>query len=271
MTIPKALPRRLVGMVEAMELDQPRVVTLPELTKMAMEAGASADEAGAVKLVYRLRDLGWLGTVRTQGAWEFNPGSRAGPFGSGDPFIELRAHLAVAPAWTGCLAMESAATVLGLAQHLPSREVVALTPGERLPRAMSDWRTVTFGLPGAGRAVEDGLPLWNVEGLVAGIAIRPSGYRDLAGLAQWLPEAGERLRKDEFLECLAGRPDAVWQRATYLLRVAGAAAIAEVLLESRPPRHPVWFGATRTGGLYDPVAKVSDADLGRHLEGGVGA
>jgi hypothetical protein len=269
--MPKALPRRLVGMVEAMELDQPRVVTLPELTRIALETGASADEGGAVKLVYRLRDLGWLGTVRTQGAWEFNPGSRAGPFGSGDPFIELRAHLAVNPAWTGCLAMESAATVVGLAQRLPSREVLALTPGQRLPRAMSDWRTVSVDLPDAGRAAQDGLPLWNVEGLVAGIAIRPSGYRDLAGLAQWLPGAGYRLRKDELLECLVGRPDAVWQRAAYLLRVAGAHAIAEAVLESRPPRHPVWFGATRTGGHCDPVAKVTDADLVRYLEIEAGA
>jgi hypothetical protein len=267
----KALPRRLVGMVEAMELDQPRVVTLPELTRMAVETGASADEAGAVNLVYRLRDLGWLGTVRTQGVWEFNPGSRAGAFGSGDPFIELRAQLAVDPAWRGCLAMESAATVLGLAQHLPSQEVVALPSGERLPRAMSDWRSVGIDLPDAGRALQDGLPLWNVEGLIVGIAIRPSGYRDLAGLAQWLPEAAMRLREKELLECLEGRSDAVWQRAAYLLRAAGADAIAETVLESRPPRHPVWFGATRTGGSYDPVAKVSDADLARYLEGGTGA
>jgi hypothetical protein len=103
------------------------------------------------------------------------------------------------------------------------------------------------------------------------LAIRPSGYRDLAGLAQWLPEAGERLREDEFLECLTGRSDAVWARAVYLLRVAGAEAIAEAALESRRPKHPVWFGATRTGGLYDPVAKVTDADLVRYLEIPAGA
>ena len=45
MTTTKALPRRLVGMVEAMELEQPRVVTLPELTQMAVETGAAGDDA----------------------------------------------------------------------------------------------------------------------------------------------------------------------------------------------------------------------------------
>ncbi|MDR0592060.1 MAG: hypothetical protein LBG60_02135 [Bifidobacteriaceae bacterium] len=56
--------------------------------------------------------------------------------------------------------MESAATVLGLAQHLPEREVVALPPGDRPPRAMSEWRTVGIGLPDAlpGAACRCGTP-----------------------------------------------------------------------------------------------------------------
>ncbi|MDR1442671.1 MAG: hypothetical protein LBJ02_09875 [Bifidobacteriaceae bacterium] len=267
----KALPRRLVGMVEAMELEQPRVVTLPELTQMALETGAADDEAQAVKLVYRLRDLGWLGTVRTQGAWEFNPGSRAGPFGSGDPFIELRARLAVESAWRGCLAMESAATVLGLAQHLPEREVIALPPGDRLPRAMSEWHMVAIDLPDEGRASQDGLPLWNTEGLIAGIAIRPSGYHDIAGLAQWLPEVGAKVREPELFACLKNRPDAVWQRAAYLLRAADAGSLAGAVLAARPPKHPVWFGTRRVGAAYDSVAKVTDADLARYFDAGTGA
>jgi len=271
MTAPRALPRRLAGLVEQMELDQPRVVTLSDLTRMAGETGARIEESDVVALAYRLRDLGWFGTVRTQGVWEFNPGSRAGAYGSGDRFIELRGYLAVHPEWRGALAMESAATILGLAQHLPRQEVISIIPGQRCPRALSDWRMVSVDIPDVGRTHQDGLPLWNIAGLVAGIALRPSAYHDLAGLAQWLPEVRHRLHEAELMDCLANAPDSAWQRAAYLTRIAGADAVSCALLEQKPPQHPVWFGATRRGGVYDRVTKVNDADLIRFLEGGTGA
>jgi len=266
----RSLPRRLVGLVEAMEFEQPRVVTVQMLTQWSIETGAARDEAGAARLAYRLQDLGWLGSVRTKGAWEFIPGSRAGAVASGDRFIEFRAYFAVHPEWSGVLAMESAATVLGLAQHLPSREVVALPTGAA-PKALSQWRVVTVTIPEVGCEWRDHMPTWNLEGLIAGIAIRPSGYLDVPGLAQWLPAVGKNLRASALAECLNGRPGSVLQRAAYLARIAGADDVAGAVLSQRPPKHPIWFGATRSGGTYDPVVKVCDADLAPYLDGGIGA
>jgi hypothetical protein len=254
-----------------MELDQSQVVTLAELARLAFEAGTGLDERGVRKLAYRLQELGWLGSLRTKGAWEFIPGARAGAYGSGDRFVEFRAQLALNPGWPGVLAMESAATVLGLAQHLPRREVVALPDGVALPKAMDDWRRVGLDLPLTGRETRSDLPTWSIEGLIAGVAAKPSGYRDLAGLAQWLPEAGPRLRESELMACLAGATEASWQRAAYLARIAGAGGVAEALLAARPPRHSAWFGPRRAGGVYDPAAKIGDAVLARYLQGGTGA
>ncbi|MDR2380157.1 MAG: hypothetical protein LBE08_03120 [Bifidobacteriaceae bacterium] len=54
--------------------------------------------------------------------------------------------------------------------------------------------------------------------------------------------------------------------------MSGAETAADELLASHPPTTLVWFGATRTAGAaYDPVVKVSDADLAPYLAGGVGA
>jgi hypothetical protein len=267
----RSLPSRLVGIVEAMELEQPRVVTLPWLTQIAMDTGAAKSKAQAAKLAYWLQDLGWLGSVRTKGAWEFIPGARAGAIPSGDRFIELRATLAVHPGWPGVLAMESAASVLGLSQHLPEREVVGLPPGMTLPKAMSEWRSVTAAMPAEGVTLRDYLPAWTLEGLIAGIALRPSAYQDLPDLAQWLPDAGRELKQRELFACLAGAPQSAWQRAAYLARLARADAVSDAIVTEHPPQHPIWFGATRHGGLSDPVAKVTDADLAPYLEGGTGA
>jgi hypothetical protein len=258
-------------MVEAMEFEQPLVVTLDGLTRLAIATGAAEDEAGAARLAYRLRELGWLGGLRTRRAWEFIPGSRAGAIGSGDRLIEFRAHLAVHPDWPGALAMESAASLLGWAQRPPDREIVALPPGWRLPKALSDWRMVTVATPAAGLVRRDHLPTWNLEGLIAGISSRPSGYQDLPDLAQWLPQVGPKLRGDDLLACLAAAPESAWQRAAYLARVAGAADVASALVAERPPRHPIWFSTRRGGGVHDPLAKVTDADLAPYMTGGTGA
>jgi len=258
-------------MVEAMEFEQPRVVTLPMLTKIARDTGVAKDEAGAAKLAYRLQELGWLGSVRTKGVWEFLPGARAGAVSSGDRFLEFRAYTTMHTEWPGVLGMESAASLLGLAQHLPSREVVALPRGAAVPKALSEWRFVTVSMPEVGLEFRDHLPIWSLEGLIAGIATRPSGYRDLPGLAQWLPGASAKLRTDTLLECLWDAPTSVWQRAAYLARLAGADETAQALLTQRPPEHMAWFGATRRGGTYDPVTKVTDADLAPYLDGGTGA
>ena len=271
MTEVKSLPKSLVALVEALEFEQPRVVSLPMLTQIALKSGVSVDETSTAKLAYRLQDLGWLGSLRTKNAWEFIPGSRAGVFGSGDRFIEFRSYRLVHPEWPGILAMESAASVLGLAQQWPNREVVSLPPGFALPKSLDDWRRVTAPVWSEGREIRDGMPCWNLEGLLAGIAIRPSGYEDLPGLAQWLPDTSSKMDKAKLTACLSSQPESVWQRAAYLLGVAGDSDIAEELMEERPPRHMIWFSATRTNGVYDPVSKVSDADLAPYLEGGTGA
>jgi hypothetical protein len=169
------------------------------------------------------------------------------------------------------LAMESAAGMSGLAQRLPEREVLALPSGERRPKALSDWRAVTVTIADIGTTLIDGLPSWNLEGLLAGIAARPAGYADLAGLGQWLPDVGARIRGDVLASCLAGRPVAVWQRAAYLARSAGAPDVGAHLLAAHPPRAMIWFGATRTGGRYDSASMVNDANLAPYLSGGTGA
>jgi len=245
---------------------------MAELARLAVETGACDSENNAPTVAYWLQNLGWLGSVRTKGVWEFNPGSRAGAYGSGDRFIEFRAQQAANPGWPGVLAMESAASILGLAQHLPEREVVAIPRGFNLPKALSGWRSVTANLPPEGRAISDDLSHWNLDGLLAGIAIRPSGYQDLAGLAQWLPDIGPQLHAETIMGCLQDAPAAAWQRAAYLARLAGATTVANSLLTTHPPTTPAWFGGTHAAGArYDPVSQVSDCALAPYLEGGVGS
>lgn len=267
----RSLPARLASIVEELELEQPRVVTLAEITDIADRTGTDHTPAGAREIAYELQRRGWLGRLRTMNAWEFIPGARAGAHGSGDRLIELRAQLAIKPQMIIALAMESAAVLHRLAQRAPDQEVVWLPAHHERPKALSRFRIVHVDLPTEALDQVDQLPLWSVEALLVGIAARPSSYRDLAGLAQWLPDSGPRIDYERLLKCLSAANASTRQRTIYLLQLAERPDMAENLARRFPPTVPVWFGATRCGGRQDRLSRVLDAELAPLMSGGTGA
>lgn len=269
MTVARVIRRSLADVIEQFELDGDVIVTPSRIAKVLEDFGLKADPR---RVAYLLQRDGWLGSLRTRGAWEFLPAARGGPYSSGDRFLELRAQLAVQPKWPGVLAMESAASVLGLAQRLPEREVLALPEGVPLAKALAgEWRTVALRLGPDGQARVAGLPSWNLEGLIVGIATRPAAYRDTPGLGQWLTQGTLAPDADRILRLLATAKPGTRQRAAYLLKAAGAAEAAHIVVEHYPATATAWLGPRRAGGRYDPLTKVSDTMLARYLDVGGGA
>jgi hypothetical protein len=266
MTITRTIPKSLSGLLGELELEQPQIVTVSVITDAAKHLGLACNDGQIKRIAYRLQNMGWLGSLRTKGAWEFYPAARAGAYGSGDRFIEFRAQSSVCDSWQGALAMESASALLGLGRRTPSQEVLALPHGEKKPVALSEWRLVRSGFPEQAHTTVSGLRCWKPETLLAGIAVHPDGYRDLPGLAQWLPEVKGGLDERLIRICLDAARDSSWQRMAYLLRCAGETALAQRLLSQRPPKHMIWFGATRTAGKLDKGSMVNDADLAPYLE-----
>lgn len=255
--------------VEQFELDGDVVVTVDRLAHVLRHAG-KADAPRDV--AYELQRAGWLGSLRTRDAWEFLPAARGGAFGSGDRFIEFRAQLANNTAWPGLLAMESAASVLGLAQRAPEREVVALPHGIVPPKALAgDWRVVTLALPEDGVTTVDGLPTWNLEGLLVGIATRPSAYQDIPGLGQWLADATYQADVEMIMCLLEPASAAARQRAAYLFVAGDNVQAAEQIAQTFPARGVAWFGPRRRGGEFDQLTQVNDTALYPYLEVGTGS
>lgn len=255
----RGVPSRLAGIVEALELEQPAVVTVEDLSDLAATVGLGTSGA---ELGYELRRLGWLLPLRTRGAWEFAPAARAGRFRAGDRHIELRATLAVDPNFPGVLAMESAAVLLGFAGHVPEREVLAVPRGYRVPKALRDWRMVGVELPGDPAADRGGLRVWRVEALLAGMALRPDGYRDWGNVAQWLDRAVDQVDGDRVARLLREAPRAAWHRAGYLFAQGGNVSAGVRLLDQAPPgRGPVHLGARDRHGRFDAQFQVIDSVL----------
>ncbi|MGV9797978.1 type IV toxin-antitoxin system AbiEi family antitoxin [Mycobacterium sp. NPDC003449] len=273
MTVARTIPPSIAGVVEQLELDGGLVVTVDRLAAAMRDADLEVDEPDIPRFAYELQRDGWLGRLRTKYAWEFLPGARAGAYGSGDRFIEFRAQHAVHPTWRGVLAMESAGSVLGVAQRLPDKEVVALPADERFPKALvGEWRYVRVELPERGLTTVDGLPSWNLEGLVVGIAARPAAYKDVAGLGQWLPEASLRVDVGTVIALLVAMNSATSQRAAYLLGAAGNQDARAAILDAYPAAETVWLGPRTAGeGVFDAKTKVNDTLLHTYLSVGTGS
>lgn len=265
----RAITASVAPVVEQLELDGDLIVSVDRLADVLRRLG----KGGAPRQVaYELQRAGWLGSLRTRDTWEFLPAARGGAFGSGDRFIEFRAQRASNAAWPGVLAMESAASVLGLAQRLPEREVVALPRGFEPPKSFADdWRVLTLPLPEQGVTLVDGLPTWNLEGLLVGIATRPSGYRDVPGLGQWLAEAVSRADVNAIIELLEPAPASARQRAAYLMAAGNNVAAAEAIVHKFGARSVAWFGPRRRNGTFDRLTQVNDTALRPYLDVGTGA
>lgn len=269
MTVARTISHSVSGVVEQLELDGDVIVTVERLAVVMRERSLSGDPR---QLAYELQRDGWLGKLRTRHVWEFQPGARGGPYGSGDRFIEFRAQRAIDPQWPGVLAMESAASVLGLAQRIPEQEVVALSESEPFPKAfVGEWRYVRIEMPDEGVATINGLRTWNREGLIVGIAVRPSSYQDTAGLGQWMSAEAFEVDIEKVIRMLDAMGAAARQRAAYLLGASGNSGGAERVLAEYPPTDTAWLGPRQSGGRYEPSTKVSDTVLYDYLGVGDGA
>ena len=252
----RSVPAGFAPLLQLLELEQPRVLTTSQLGDLSQQAGLGMPVDVVVR---RLRERGWLLPLATKGVWEFAPADRAGPFGSGDPLIELRAVLARDPDAHYAVAAESAAYLLGYATRRPEPECVGAPPSVRPLKALGSCRIVRWE-PATPVVARDGLPVWSPAMLIAFMASRPSAYRDWPNVGEWLSQAAAEIEVDDLLRELDGRSAGAWARAEYLLDSGGAAGSAAAL-ELRAPKGsgPYYLGDRSRPGRYDGRYDVMDS------------
>lgn len=275
----RPIPRSVAAVLAELELLAPETVDRT-LIGQALAAASDPDAGSPARVdevIDRLRRAGWLLPLRTRGVWEFAPASRSGAFRSGDPFTELRAYLRHHPQDAAVVAMESAAFRRGLAQHPPSREVIAVDVSVRRDGALGSYRHVTMTLGPRAWTPCDAVPTHTVEALLVAMASKPGGYRDWPNVGLWLADAGTQITNGPegdasglaasgvtgVIELLEEAPIAAWARAAYLLRVGHQPDAARALLAAAPgrPSGPVYLGPRSEAKTYDASTGVYDALL----------
>lgn len=250
----RSVPRSVAPILEALELEQPVLVTLEQLDALTAETGIEVSGSVAARL---LRERGWLLPLRAIGVWEFAPGARAGAIGGGDPFIELRARLETRPL-EASVAAESAAWLHGLAARAPDPQVVGLPPGEQLPRSLDEFRVVRWA-PSIPTHDIGGLPVWSVSTLLAFMGARPNRYRDWPNVSEWLTDAVQRVTVEALGSELTEQPRSAWARTSYLMLRGGAGEAADRLIALAPEgRGPFHLGPRERPSKYERRFDVVD-------------
>jgi hypothetical protein len=245
--------------VEELELRQPSVVTRSVLRDILTDKEARlAPDVAAERLVR----LGWLLPLRKRDAWEFAPAARAGRFGAGDQWIELRALLAHDPDAPVAVAFESAIWELGHSSHQPTRPVLAHARGWRPPEALHV-RAVTFDWKLPTKLVR-GLPVWTAATTVVAAAERPAAQGNWGNADDWLPETFRGATSEDVVAEAADRRVSTLARLGYLAEWAGRDDIAEEIEGLLPSQLPVtFFGARDRRDRWSRRWRVYDALLPR--------
>lgn len=254
----RTLPAGLASVVEALELDQARLVTTGMLEELRHRAGLATP---ARLIASRLRDRGWLLATSRRGVYEFAPGSHAGAVSRGDRTLPLQAVLAASPDWSAGLTLQSAAWALGFADRAPARlevaardQAVARSAGRILGE---DARVVTFA-PTLPMDHHRGVPVLSADSVVVHMAAHPAHVRSWSSAVEWLPDLAADLTSDRVAVELACRPHTVATRAAYLL----SGIRPDIAMQVAPrPTGRVWFGPRARMLRHDAKLLVADTVL----------
>ncbi len=254
----RTISRSLAPVVEALELDQPVVVTTEQLRGMVEDAGV---DTPAHVVVQRLAERGWLLPTGVRGAWEFIPGSHAGAFSRGDPFLTLRAQLAVTPDLPVRVALGSALWTLGIADRPPSPHEVSIPSREHVPAALPrSFRVVRFE-PALAASSVNGLPVDRPATVLVHLAAAPNAVQSWGEVLDLLPDLIGLVDPDELSQETAGRAHATRVRLAYLLDGVEPALLEYLAVVPGPK---VWFGPRRRLKRHDARWNIADTLLPRH-------
>lgn len=251
----RSIPPWLATIVECLELDQPVIVTLAGLARIADEAGIRTP---ARVVAHRLRERGWLLPTGLSGAWEFAPAAHAGPIGRGGPLIPIRAALALEPDLPVALALGSAVWAHGLADRAPERAEVAVAPHASVPVGLRRGARVVRYAAGLGPQRLKQVPTHRLETVLVHLATKPVHVTSWGAVAEWLPDAAAEADEAKVWRELAGRATAARTRLAYLLQGVWP-DLAEQLRQD--PAAKVWMGPRGTLRRHSEHWRVADTIL----------
>lgn len=247
-TVPaRRVPTWAAGLLARLSQDQPVVLTRDDLQRYLDELGMDRPVG---RTIDDLRRLGWLVTLRVQGAWAFVP---MGQEPAHDRYLDLQAWRVRDQAAVFALAGEAAAWQLGyVAREFQGPIALWVPRGVRPPFGLRPvvsvirlgWSAeIARQLPPRPALLHkrgldltrwaDGLPAFGPEALMVQLACRPASFRAWPDLVERLSRLAIDCDLDRLELLVSGQSTSCRQRAAYLLHRGGRHDEAVDLLNRR--------------------------------------
>lgn len=244
--------------VTELETSQQGTVTIREIAELI---GAPPGAQRARDVVALLRKHGWLRSLPLRGAYEFEP-AVAGPFPSGDPWLELRVTLERNQEARAHVGLGSAAFIRRLTDRRPTPDTIVWSSGPRVPPGLlRAYRVVRCEINRFfGSSLVDALAVATLERIALEVALWPGYAGDLRSPEHWIANVLERSDVDVLADGARRLGPSVTGRLGYLADRFRAPAVASAM-EELARAHPVWLGPRRASpkrydgrwGVYDTV------------------
>jgi predicted transcriptional regulator of viral defense system len=249
------LSKSLAPIIERLELEQPEIVTLKKLSKIAVESGVFT---APTLIAHRLVNRGWLLKTGISGAWEFAPAAFAGAYSRGGPLIAVNAIFQLMPDFPGAIALSSAAWMHGLADRAPPKIELAVKPDKSIPAGLSRKVRILRFSARLTPNVENSIPVHRFESILVHLAANPTRVNSWGGVVEWLPDlVAEAVASDIILE-LKGRSQSTRVRLAYLLEGLWP-ELSEIIGISAKTK--VWFGPREKLRRHSQRWQVADTIL----------
>lgn len=249
----RSISPSLAPVVEQLELEDARLVTIEHLDAILREAGV---RTAPRTVAGRLRERGWLLEAGKRGVWEFAPGSLAGPHSRSGPTRPVQAALLKHDDIQCALTFQAAAWAMGAADRVPSRlEVAASSPKDagRLPSGL----LVSVFAPNLEPNVLKGVPVLREASVLVHMAASPKHVRSWTSAVEWLPELAYDADSGDVVAELRDRPATVSARLGYLLQ-----GLRPDIAERIPvPTSKTWFGPRGRLRRHDNHWQIADTML----------
>ena len=254
MTTPRSIPAWLAPIVEALELDQKRLVSFADIQALRSDLG----EKLVFDAVRELSRLGWLRRTGVKGTYEFMPGAAAGPYPSGDPWLVLRAELAIDRS-TLHAGANSAAWLLGYAERAPTPHIVVAQTDMWIPRPVRATYRVLTTFPAPATQSANGVPVPTPAELFTEVAqLAPRLQLDAA--SGWLRRLLDDVRPVELTAALSERSPTTRARAGFLAELVASPEHAEAIAAlGHIGRGPFYTGPAGRRGVFSPRWRVYDS------------
>lgn len=249
----RSIPPSLSSVVEQLELEDARLVTIGHLDAILREAGVGT---AARTVAGRLRERGWLLETGKRGVWEFAPGAVAGPYSRTGPTRPLQAALLKWGDVRCALTFQAAAWAMGAADRVPSRlEVAAASPKDagRLPSNL----LVSVFAPNLTPNTLKGVPVLREASVLVHMAASPKHVRSWASVVEWLPELAYDADPREVEAELVDRPATVAARLAYLMQ----GLRPDIAKRIPAPSSKTWFGPRGHLLRHDSRWQIADTML----------